>query len=173
MAELNMPQKNGKRKVQVPRIDLTPMVDLGFLLITFFMYTTTLANAKRMEINMPDKGKVDDPTVFVAEATITVMPTKNHKVIYYYGALSSVEDLKETTANNILSVLLAKKGEVARLPASFSADAHKLHVIIKPREDCKYEDVVQMLDDMIIADVKTYVLTDITKEEDQWIKEKF
>jgi biopolymer transport protein ExbD len=55
MAEMNLPEKGGRRRVQPPRIDLTPMVDLGFLLITFFMFTTTLAQNKTLELNMPDR----------------------------------------------------------------------------------------------------------------------
>ena len=46
MAELNMPQKAGKRKMHSLRVDFTPMVDLGFLLISFFMLTTTMANPR-------------------------------------------------------------------------------------------------------------------------------
>ena len=170
MAELNMPAKNGKRKVQAPRIDLTPMVDLGFLLITFFMFTTTMAREKVMDIRMPDNEPSPVPTVFIAESTITLIPDKNHTVRYYEGTLTGPGDLKTTTAANILLVLLKKKNEVAALPASFSTEAHKLHVLIKPTTDSKYEDVVRMMDDMLIADVIYYALTDITEDELQELK---
>ena len=170
MAELNMPAKNGKRKVQAPRIDLTPMVDLGFLLITFFMFTTTMAREKVMDIRMPDNEPTQVPTVFIAESTITLIPDKNHTVRYYEGALTGPGDLKTTTAANILPVLLKKKNEVAALPASFSTEAHKIHVLIKPTTDSKYEDVVQMMDDMLITDVTYYALTDLTEDELQTLK---
>lgn len=85
MAEMNMPQKGGQRKIRSTRIDLTPMVDLGFLLITFFMFTTTLANPKVMRINMPSDDKPDTPTVFAEESTITLIPISGHNVVYYKG----------------------------------------------------------------------------------------
>ena len=173
MAELNMPQKKGKRRLQTPRIDLTPMVDLGFLLITFFMFTTTLANPKLMEIKMPSNEKTNAPTVFISECTITLIPTKEHKVIYYSGELNDASQLKEVTSPKIIDILLKKKREVSVLPLSFSKDAHKLHVLIKPFNNCKYDDVVQMLDDMTIVDVQTYALTDISSEEEKMIKGKF
>ncbi len=54
MAEIQVSGKHG-RKAATPRIDFTPMVDLGFLLITFFMMTTTMSAPKAMDISMPYK----------------------------------------------------------------------------------------------------------------------
>ncbi len=86
MAEMNMPQKGGRRKVQAPRIDLTPMVDLGFLLITFFMFTTTLAQQKTMPLQLPSNERTNTPTVVPAESTLTLIAVKGHGILYYEGA---------------------------------------------------------------------------------------
>src|ERR1051326_4563805 len=77
-----------KGKKLSTRIDLTPMVDLGFLLITFFMYTTTLAKPKTMEINMPykDKNMTEEQKSKVKESTaLTILISRNHRIYTYEG----------------------------------------------------------------------------------------
>src|ERR1700709_1107015 len=77
-----------KGKKLSTRIDLTPMVDLGFLLITFFMFTTTLAKPKTMEINMPYKDPnipIEDQSKIKESVALTVLLSKNHKIYYYEG----------------------------------------------------------------------------------------
>src|SRR5688572_30403563 len=78
--------KGGKKKGKKlsTRVDFTPMVDLGFLLITFFMLTTSMNKPKTMEINMPDKEKTPDPTVFKASQAITLILAKDDKIVYYF-----------------------------------------------------------------------------------------
>jgi biopolymer transport protein ExbD len=173
MADIIAPSKSGKRKIHNPRIDLTPMVDLGFLLITFFMMTTTMAQPKAMEINMPSTEHTDEPTAFIEESTITLIPIKGHSVIYYNGALGGDAQLKRSAIGDIREILLTKKKEVAVLPATFSAEAHKLHVLIKPNDDCKYEDVVGLLDEMTIVNVSYYAIVDVTPEEKRGIEKRF
>src|SRR3978361_636825 len=98
-----------KAKKLSTRIDLTPMVDLGFLLITFFIYTTTMAKPRTMEIRMPDTRPTDEPTAFSAESTITVIPVKDHRVIYYCGQLTKPEQLLKSDCAKIRGILLSKK----------------------------------------------------------------
>src|SRR5260221_7175096 len=77
-----------KGKKLSTRIDLTPMVDLGFLLITFFMYTTTLAKPKTMEINMPYKDpnmKQEEQNKVKESVALTVLLSKSDRVYYYEG----------------------------------------------------------------------------------------
>jgi len=167
MAEINMPEKSGKRKKHDTRIDLTPMVDLGFLLISFFMITTTLAKPRTMDINMPSTEGPSTP--WTDTSTITLIPVKGHCVIYYNGALTDKEQLKETPIGNIRAVLMKKESDLKNLPASFSAPAHILHVLIKPNNDCKYDDVVRMLDEMNICAIPYYAIVDLAPQEKEWI----
>jgi len=82
-------QKGGKKKAKKfsTHIDMTPMVDLMCLLITFFMLTTAFSKPKAMEITMPEKK--DDPTIdapkIEAERTINILVSGNDKIYYYFG----------------------------------------------------------------------------------------
>src|ERR1700748_1123506 len=89
MAELTASQKTGRRgsrNRQVPRIDLTAMVDLAFLLITFFIMATTLAKPKAMETFWPDKTKKDVQLPVPESRTMTVLLGSNHSIEWYIGA---------------------------------------------------------------------------------------
>lgn len=162
----------GRRKLSTPRIDLTPMVDLGFLLITFFMYTTTMAKPKVMEIAAPPRNMGGGVTV-PAEATLVVLPTADHHVAYYQGteeATMSLQWCSFTGVNSLRRVLEQETARVKALPANYSMEAHKLHVLIKPDTAAAYEDIVNTLDEMNIAAVPYYTLMRISVTEQHAIK---
>lgn len=173
MADIITAGKAGKRKLQPPRIDFTPMVDLGFLLITFFIYTTTMAKPKTMELNMPSNEPTNNPTKFIPESTISLIPFKDHKIVYYYGALDETSQLSITTNNHIRDILLQKEKQLTTLPGSFSAEAHKLHVLIKPAATSTYADMVQVLDEMNITNVPYYAIVDLDSSVLRCIDAKF
>ncbi len=171
MAEMILPQKSGKRKIHSLRVDLTPMVDLGFLLITFFMLTTTMAQPKAMQVNVPDNSDaVVDGTAFPEESTVTLIPAGRHQCYYYTGLLNSPADMHVADNNKIRSILQAQQLHAAALPATFSKNAHQLHVLIKPDNSSKYEDVVQMMDEMNILNVPYYTLATLTADEAVLVK---
>jgi len=171
MADVLIPQKNGRRKMHSLRVDLTPMVDLGFLLIAFFMYTTTMAKNKSLEVNKPVPS--DHHVAYPGESSVTLIPTKDHRVLYYRGALQEDKNgVSDFTGKGIRAVLLQATKAAAALPATFSPEAHKLHVIIKPADDCSYADVVAVLDEMEILQVPYYTMADITTEETQLLTNK-
>lgn len=172
MAELQVASKDGRRKSHSLRIDFTPMVDLGFLLITFFMYTTTMANPRTMEVNMPYKGPDAEPTPVPAESTLTLVPCIHHQVVWYHGQLTGPAVLRKCKLTDVRDLLLRKNREVAGLPASFSASAHKLHVLIKPGVGCTYSDVVFLLDEMNIGAVPYYTLVDLPADENAMVENK-
>lgn len=166
MADVQVNQRKGKRGRRSPVMDLTPMVDLGFILITFFIYTTTIAEPRMMDINMPYKPATEG-TAYVDTATITIMPTKNHLYALYNGAFKEGMEYKTYTGNELRTVITNKQSALRQLPATFSEQAHQLHIIIKPNDDCEYQDVVTLLDEMTINQVPYYAIADITPEEKQ------
>jgi biopolymer transport protein ExbD len=170
-----------KGKKLSTRIDLTPMVDLGFLLITFFMFTTTLAKPKTMEINMPYKDenlKEEEKNKLKASVAMTVLLSKNHRVYYYEGIGDNPDvapDLQVTSfkaKDGIRDAIIKKKKLVAGLKASGQlGPKDEMTVLIKPDTTSTYSDLVNMLDEMNINDVKVYAIIDISDIEQGFIKE--
>jgi biopolymer transport protein ExbD len=106
MAEIIQEEKAGakkKAKKHAPHIDMTPMVDLMCLLITFFMLTTAFSKAKIMEINLPEKlkDKNIEPPKISASRTLNIVLGPNNKLYYYPGTVkpedyNSLPPLMET-----------------------------------------------------------------------------
>ena len=144
-----------KSKKLSTRVDLTPMVDLGFLLITFFIFTTTMSQPTTMPLNLPkDTDKPDEQNKLKESAAFTVMPAKDNKVYYYEGLDTS--KIQAADWKTIRDAILDKKRRTN--PDDFM-------VIIKPDKDATYKNTVDMLDEMKIDDVKRYALVDITPIE--------
>ncbi len=166
MAEINVPQKgNGigvrKSKKLSTRVDLTPMVDLGFLLITFFIFTTTMSQATAMKLNLPKDVKDPDKEMKIKEnAVITVLPADS-KLFYYEGKLKNDgSNIMASNYKDIRKVLIDKKQRTD--PAFF-------FVIIKPAARSTYGNTVDLLDEMFINDITKYALDEITTEEENML----
>lgn len=110
MAELNTEEGGGKKKHEKKRakksstrIDMTPMVDLGFLLLTFFILTTTFSKPKAMEINMPVKDKdikEEEKNKVPAEHTLNIILTKDNVIYWYIGMADPNKTLPALTKTN-------------------------------------------------------------------------
>ncbi|MDB5272613.1 MAG: biopolymer transporter ExbD [Chitinophagaceae bacterium] len=153
-----------KRTKSSTRVDMTPMVDLAFLLITFFMLTTTLSKQQIMQLNMPDKNenKKDRPEVKESQA-LTLILGENDKV-FWYTTKEGVPDFHETNFNpngGIRQVLLDKNKHV-----------QDLVVVIKAQDKSKYINVVDIIDEMHITKTERYALVEITKEDDQLVQKQ-
>ena len=166
MAEMEL-----KGRKAAPRVDLTPMVDLGFLLITFFMFTTTMSKPMAMQIQMPfpkDEFSVKPPLVKNSLA-MTILLGEGHKVYYYFGIGDdplAPPDLKLTgfkEHDGIRDVLIFKKKLVQSLISAGRLDPDdKMTVLIKPAEQACTDDLIDILDEMTINGVMIYALIDIT-----------
>ncbi|HOZ51679.1 MAG TPA: biopolymer transporter ExbD [Chitinophagaceae bacterium] len=162
-----------KGKKLSTRIDLTPMVDLGFLLITFFIFTTTMSKPKTMEIMMPSDKKIEekDKTKAKDYCTMTVLLSKEHRVYYYIGLADDplnppkVEVTYFQNKNGIRDALIAHKKKVYEERMN-GAPGHKPDdepvILIKPDVNSQYEDMVNILDEMQINGISTYAMIDIT-----------
>ena len=155
-----------------PRIDLTPMVDLGFLLITFFIFTTSLSEPHTMEMQMPADG---EGTALAHHTAMTILLNKNHQVLYYSGVDAmdnKFENLTETNFNNsgIRNALLnhtqnVKQAFADGLKGSTAKDFP--FVIIKAGKQSDYGDLVNLLDELMICNIESYALMDTTPDEDK------
>ncbi|MFM2368809.1 MAG: hypothetical protein RL619_1109 [Bacteroidota bacterium] len=175
MAELNTGDGGGKKGGKVrskkanSKVDLTAMVDLAFLLITFFMLTTTLSKPQSMPLGLPDKedDKTKDKPIKVDEnRTMTVLLGDNNKMTYYMGLLATpIAGPKEISygKEGIRKELLKRKKSV--LEYTGKKDKGMI-VIIKPSKKSNYRNLVDILDEMAIVDVPTYaIVNDFTPEE--------
>ncbi|HEX8548419.1 MAG TPA: biopolymer transporter ExbD [Cytophagaceae bacterium] len=156
--------KGKKRSKKVStKIDMTPMVDLAFLLITFFMLTTTFNKPQTMEVNMPDKNKdKQDEAPIKASHAITIILGENDKVYWFQGSeeQAPVVELSDYSANGIRKVLLKKNKEIGE----------KFVVVIKSMEKARYKNVVDILDEMTITDTKRYAIVKILPEDLELVK---
>jgi biopolymer transport protein ExbD len=152
-----------KGKKLSTRVDLTPMVDLGFLLITFFIFTTTMSQPTAMKLFLPkDADKPEEQNKAKESGVITILLGKDDNVFYYEGQLdNTASNFKSSTFKEIRNVLLDKK---ARTPEK------DLVVVLKPSEECTYRNVVDILDEMAINVLKRYALVDITDIETKLVK---
>ncbi|WP_142684772.1 ExbD/TolR family protein [Chitinophaga polysaccharea] len=168
MAEMNTAPQGDKRGTRSnkksTRVDMTPMVDLGFLLITFFMLTTTMAKPKTMDLVMPkDEG---DPMSLPARKALTVILGPNDRIAWYEGigddpaTPPQVHYSSYANRNGIRDVIIQKKAAVYQ-------DFHKneLMVLIKAGKASNYKNVVDIMDEMLINKVDRYAMVDISDKE--------
>ncbi len=170
-----------RSKKMSTRVDLTPMVDLAFLLITFFMLTTTLAKPQIMPVVMPEKDvEIEDLEATKESQVLTLLLGANDKVYYYEGISDAKLDSTDYSAEGLRKVILEKKDRVKQQHGEMERDdiknpgqkkmVSKLNVIIKPTQDSRYKNLVDAFDEMKITNVALYVLLDISKQEEEFIQ---
>ena len=176
MAEINTSEKSGGRGTRSnkksTRVDMTPMVDLGFLLITFFMLTTTMAQPKTMDLFMPkDDG---DSMSLPAKKALTVILGPHDRIAWYEGIGNDpamppqVHYTSYANHAGIRDIIIDKKTAV--LQAFHKND---LMVLIKADKNSNYKNVVDIMDEMLINQVDRYAVVDITPAEAQYFETAF
>jgi biopolymer transport protein ExbD len=174
MAEISQGQGRTKGKTTRSRtstkIDMTPMVDLAFLLITFFMLTTSFSTPKTMEVLMPDKDD-SKPTQLVAESgTITFILGKDDKAYWFLRTNTPETNLQEVSMRETTAV---RKIIVEQTQRVWQARQKGLVIIIKSLDNAKYQNLVDMLDEMHITNQQQYALVDLYAADKALLAAKF
>lgn len=176
-----------KAKKLSTRVDMTPMVDLGFLLITFFIFTTTMSSPTTMELYMPkDTDKDEEQNKAKESGALTVMLAKNNTIYYYEGQLKDDgSNFLSTNFAGIRKIIIDKKKAVIdahqhdagceKIWAKNGGDKKScldkdLVVVIKPNEEATYKNTVDILDEMAISNIKRYAMVDLFDAEKELIK---
>lgn len=163
--------KDGKKrsKKMSTRVDLTPMVDLAFLLISFFMLTTTLNKPQAMELNMPKKVNEPEEQTDVADCQVMNILLDTLDQVWYYDGLS-VAGLEKTTfagEDGIRKQILKKQKELSKTVSCVYPAGNKragqprdFIVLIKMLKGARYDNMVSILDEMDITKTKIYAIQD-------------
>ncbi len=187
-----------KAKKLSTRVDMTPMVDLGFLLITFFIFTATMSSPTTLPLNMPKDVDDDKKKTEVKQSgVLTIILGKGNQVYYYEGQLEVSEgknNFKSSNFKDIRKIIIDKKKDVMSRFNAATADPESCAaekelakksgdpdwenackdmdfvVIIKPNEEATYKNTVDILDEMAINQVKRYAMVKVLKEENELVK---
>jgi biopolymer transport protein ExbD len=182
MAELNTDGGGGKKgsgkvrsKKQNSKVDLTAMVDLAFLLITFFMLTTTLSKPQSMDLTLPDKEDKTDPQKDIKvdeNKTLTLLLGENGKLVRYMGMLETpIAAPKDFSygKDGIRKELISRMDQVKQYSTAKGEPGKGMIVIIKPSKKSTYRNLVDVLDEMAIVGVNktgSYaIVNEFTPEE--------
>ncbi len=187
--------KNKQKKVSL-RVDFTPMVDMNMLLITFFMFCTSLSKPQTMEISMPDKdAKIEDRNRVIPDRAITILLTAGNKVYYYFGEpdYKDYTSLHETsyTPDGLRKMLLGRNEHIIKQldvlkekkngnqisEEEFEKQAMEIKaskeapvVVIKPHDEASYKNMVDALDEMLICNVSKYAVVEFSEVDDFLLK---
>jgi biopolymer transport protein ExbD len=186
MAELNTGGDGGgkggkvRSKKMNPAVDLTAMVDLAFLLITFFMLTTSLSKPQSMPLAMPDKSdkeinEPDDKTKIPEERLMTILIGKDNTLLWYVGKFEEpkIEPAQsEFGKEGIRKVLLEQIARAKALSKRDGKPDEGLIVNIKASDKASYRNLVDILDEMAITHPQLYAIGDITEPEVKLLEEK-
>jgi biopolymer transport protein ExbD len=165
-----------KAKKLSTRVDMTPMVDLGFLLITFFIFTTTMSTPNTMRLIMPkDEKDPEKQTEVKQSGALTILMGKDNHIFYYEGQMEADgSNFKSSTYTDIRKVIQDKRTNVMQMGRSLGYPADSLDkdmvVVIKPNKEATFKNTIDVLDEMKINNIMRFAMVDITSTEEDAIR---
>lgn len=150
----------------MPRIDMTPMVDLGFLLITFFILTTSMTEKRVTKLVMPDdKGS---PTDIKQSHAVSVLVGDHGKVFVYNGKWEdaiAAQQVIESSYDEYRGIGQMIRQKQQWLSAHDLEGRNALVLLIKPAPGASYKNLIDALDEATINDVQRYTIVEPDKDE--------
>lgn len=177
MAEIDTSSGGGGRhkgkvrsKKMSTKVDFTPMVDLAFLLISFFMLTTSLSKPVAMQLAVPKPPEGPQEPDDVKESQVLNIILGKDDIVWYYEGLK-LENLEKTdyTPDGIRAVILAKQKKVGQTPGI--ADPDKTICLIKMTEKANYKNMVDILDEMDITSNEIFAIQPLLEDETKKVNE--
>lgn len=170
MAEINIPSSSKQKGVQrckklSTKVDLTPMVDLGFLLITFFIFTAALQQPKAFKLFMPANNTSTLPKMGGSKV-LQVLLMDNNTIRYYFGNNSKQYSETNFSTTGIRQIIQQKQ----RLVKAKFGSITEMVMIIKPTTKSRYKNFVDIMDEVSINGVTRYVVTEASATEDNLTK---
>lgn len=161
MAEVSQQGGGGKKgggkvrvKKQSTKIDMTPMVDLAFLLLTFFILTTTFNKPKTMELTMPDKVKDESEQTKINQDDILNLVLGENNKIYWWIGLTPPAKVTNYSKDGVRKLLIEQTNANP-----------KMMILIKPQDESRYDNMVDILDEMEITNMKRYAIVEFTPDD--------
>jgi biopolymer transport protein ExbD len=162
-------KKNRAGKAQL-KIDMTPLVDLGFLLIAFFIFTTTMGEPYKTDLYMPAGDTViDNGTVIGKANALTILLAGSDSIYYYHGKWEEASKANQVHITNynvstgIGNIIRTKQKKLRTRPG-------ELLLLIKPMESSSYSNLMNALDEVMINNVKKYAIMDVTEAEKNFVQ---
>lgn len=161
--QTNKPNRKISFKKKETKVDLTPMVDLGFLLITFFVFTSTMSRPTVMKVDMPFDQTIETNAV-CNSCALTVLLCNDDIIKYYEGDFAAVQ-IQSTSYAGIREIIRKKKELVKRVRGT----TDEFVMIIKPTEKSTFKNFVDITDEVTINQVKRYYLDEVSSVEQKWL----
>lgn len=162
------------RKIHSTSIDLTPMVDLGFILITFFLFTTSLMKPNSMVIQMPDNTPTKKPNVIPDHEAVKVFLGAHHHVYFLQGKEAMNNDFSQLDSVSSLNdyavrqTFIRFKKDVAEAVSRGDKGTHpddEPYIFIKPTSKADYSDLINILDELSVEGIHRYVIMELDEQE--------
>lgn len=148
-------ETNGKGKRRLLRPDMTAMVDVAFLLLMFFVLTAAVVQNKSMNLYMPGDGG----TAVNCKKVLTVYLGDNDKLFL-------LNPCSEKPVETTWSPSGLRKALVTA-----DSTVNDLMVVLKPGDACRYQNVVDALDEFSITGLKKYTMAPVTDEDIKFLTE--